>query len=857
MNLRPYQIEVINKTYDAWNRGKNNVLVQMATGAGKTVTFTHIMSEHDGYSIAIAHRSELVAQMSLTLGRYGIRHRVIASASTCKVISALHMVELGKDYTNPNARHAVASVDTLINLKADDSLFKQTSLVVIDECFPEGTLVDNKPIETIKVGDYVTAYDEVTNTLHKKRVIRTFKNMMPKNMMRVNIGHHVIDCTEGHPFFTKRGWVPAINLTTIDEVLYYEMYDVQQSSRFERSQVKAISSYRARILRNRVFEKISSKSFKRNNVAYKQKIRFGANESQQSNAKRGVSQKSFRNNENVRSQTHRTWRQRETCDQSRNSFKFTIFRYGFRSPTTYKIKTLKKLYFGNVELLQTRPSAFRIEVGNRSGRQYSQYTIGSRTRCEKRAVSTWLGVHSVEILKLGDNQHTRKGVRGRHVYNIEVEGFHTYLVNGVVVHNCHHAIRENKWGRASEMFTSKRVLGVSATPMRSDRKGLGSQADGIFDEMVIGVPMSWLIENGFLTKYRIFAPPCDVDVSNIAVSDTTGDFNLTQLRKEIHKSRTLVGDIVTHYKRLAMGKLGITFTVDIEEAVRVAKEYCDNGVPAEVITGKTPPLVRANIMKQFRARRILQLISVDVLGEGVDIPAVEVVSMARHTASYGLFVQQFGRALRPLEGKSHAIIIDHVNNVIRHGLPDAHREWSLERGERRSRGKRDDGIPVRACLNVQCLAVYERVHKACPFCGHVPVPADRSSPEVVDGDLTELDAEMLARLRGEIKRVDDTIHVPHGVAPYVAQAIRNRHTERQTAQGVLRERIALWAGYQKHLGRNDNETMRRFYFTFGTDIATAQTLGAREAEELTSRISDKLVVDNVVNKEYIEHINNV
>lgn len=552
MQLRPYQQDVIAQTRNAWNSGLNNVLIQLATGAGKTLTFCSILSEHDGYSVAIAHRSELVSQMSLTLGSYGIRHRVIASAATCKVISALHMVELGKDYTNPNARHAVASVDTLILLKPDDALFKQVSLLVHDEA--------------------------------------------------------------------------------------------------------------------------------------------------------------------------------------------------------------------------------------------------------------------------------------------------------------HHTLKANKWGQATDMFTHPqlRVLGVSATPMRSDRKGLGAHNDGIFNTLIQGVSMRWLIDNGYLTQYRIFAPPCDVDVSGVAVSDTTGDYNLAQLRKEIHKSRTLVGDIVTHYKRLAMGKLGITFTVDVEEAVRVAKEYNDNGVRAEVITGKTPPLVRANIMKRFRAREILQLISVDVLGEGVDVPAVEVVSMARHTASFGLFTQQFGRALRPLEGKSHAIIIDHVNNVIRHGLPDAHREWSLERGERRSRSKPTDGIPVRTCLNVTCLSVYERIHKACPYCGHVPVPADRSAPELVDGDLTELDPAMLAQLRGEIQRIDAPALIPQRVEPRVAQAIRNRHNDRQEAQSVLRERIALWAGYQRHLGRTDNETLRLFYFTFGTDVMTAQTLGVREAEELTASISDKLIVDNVINKEYIE-----
>ena len=550
MQLRPYQQDSVEAVYHHWNAGTQNVLLQMATGAGKTVTFCHVITEHDGYSIAIAHRSELVSQMSLTLARYGIRHRVIASAATCKIISALHMVEIGKDYTNPNARVAVASVDTLVNINADDALFKQTSLVICDEA--------------------------------------------------------------------------------------------------------------------------------------------------------------------------------------------------------------------------------------------------------------------------------------------------------------HHCLRENKWGKAINTFTNKRVLGVSATPERSDRKGLGADTDGIFDVLTIGVPMRWLIDQGFLSPYRIFAPPCDVDVSHVEVSKTTGDYNLTQLRKEVHKSRTLVGDVVSHYKRLAMGKLGLTFTVDVEEAVRVAAEYRANGVSAEVLTGKTPPMGRSNILKRFRNREILQLVNCELLTEGTDIPAVEVVSMARHTASFVLYCQIFGRALRPLEGKSHAIIIDHVNNVIRHGLPDAHREWSLERGERKSRGKRDDGIPVRACLNPTCLAVYERVHKACPFCGHVPVPPDRSSPEVVDGDLTELDPAMLAHLRGEIQRIDGPVQIPRNVDGRVAQAIRNRHAERQTAQTALRERIALWAGYQQHLGRDDNETMRRFYFKFGTDIATAQTLGARDAEELTSRISSELIVDNVVNKEYIE-----
>ena len=165
-------------------------------------------------------------------------------------------------------------------------------------------------------------------------------------------------------------------------------------------------------------------------------------------------------------------------------------------------------------------------------------------------------------------------------------------------------------------------------------------------------------------------------------------------------------------------------------------------------------------MNRFRNREILQLVNVDLLGEGVDVPAIEVVSMARPTQSYGLYSQQFGRALRPMEGKTHAIIIDDVNNVLRHGLPDAPRTWSLDRREKRSRGAIDDAIPLRTCLNGACLAVYPRTNRTCPNCGFFSPPTIRSAPEFVDGDLLELDPEALARLRGEIDRIEHRVNPP-------------------------------------------------------------------------------------------------
>lgn len=406
-----------------------------------------------------------------------------------------------------------------------------------------------------------------------------------------------------------------------------------------------------------------------------------------------------------------------------------------------------------------------------------------------------------------------------------------------------HLLTENKWGRATQMFPNARGLGFTATPVRSDGKGLGRHADGVFDEMVQGPPMRWLIENGFLTPYRLFAPPSDLDLSGVPTS-ASGDYSPDKLRKAVHSSR-LVGDVVATYVRHTPGKLGMTFCVDVEAAMETAAAFRGAGVNAQVVTGETHDGLRAQLMRQFRNREILQLVSVDIMGEGVDVPAVEVVSLARPTQSLGLHMQQIGRGLRLMAGKSHAMIFDHAGNSLRHGLVDAPREWSLDRRERRGKSAPKDVIPLRNCLNPACAGVYERVLSACPYCGHVHLPTGRSSPEQVDGDLLELDASTLAALRGEVERIDGDAVLPYGADAAVGGAVRKRHWERQQAQAALRKSIALWGGWQHHQGRDDHEGYKRFWFRFGTDVATAMTLGAREAAELTERIHNDLRVNNV------------
>lgn len=427
----------------------------------------------------------------------------------------------------------------------------------------------------------------------------------------------------------------------------------------------------------------------------------------------------------------------------------------------------------------------------------------------------------------------------------------------------HHVLQENKWGRAAKMFPHARGLFPTATPRRADGKGLGRWADGLTDAMVEAPTMREIINMGYLTDYRLICPeiPRDFAIDSINVSDSTGDLNSVQLRNARHASATLTGDVVAHYMKFAAGKLGVTFEVDIQSAGITAEAFRAAGVPAELVSAHTPDTLRAQILARFRRREILQLVNVDLFGEGFDLPAIEVVSFARPTESFALYSQQFGRALRLMltddlnkrwdsfgndqrrafiaaSEKPKAIILDHVGNVIRHnGPPDKHQVWSLERRERR-KAKDADEIPIRVC--VQCLQPYERVYKKCPYCGYYQEPTQRSAPEFVDGDLTELDPDTLAALRGEITRKDGDFYSPAGLSVQAQIAARDNWQTRQSTQHSLRNAIAWWAGVEGARGYSESESYRRFFFKFGIDVANSQLLGARDADELATRVLTEL-----------------
>lgn len=451
----------------------------------------------------------------------------------------------------------------------------------------------------------------------------------------------------------------------------------------------------------------------------------------------------------------------------------------------------------------------------------------------------------------------------------------TESVRLAVVDEGHHLLADGQWGKAIALFPNADVLAPTAHARRADGRGLGIDADGLADTLVVGPHGRALIERGFLSDYRIVAPPSDVAYGDLQIG-SSGDYSPAQLSAIVHASKTVVGDIVAHYLKFAAGKLGLTFATDIKQAQLLSERYNSLGVPADIITGETSITDRSRIMGRFCERRLLQLVSVDVLGEGTDVPDVEVVSLGRRTASWQLFGQQTGRLSRvacapsfgaqwdrftdaerlahiAASSKPYGLLLDHVGNIAyhyeRHGLPCSEQTYSLERPDRGARARRADAIPLRTCLNEDCFQPYERALLACPYCATpAPAPAGRATPEQVEGDLVMLDPAVMAALWGEVRRVDGVAHAPKGVSSPVAGAIKRTHFERQSAQATLRAALTLWGGWRAHVGAEERVAQKEFWFRFGIDVMTAQTLGATDAADLETRVRAHLNAHGVIPK---------
>lgn len=410
-----------------------------------------------------------------------------------------------------------------------------------------------------------------------------------------------------------------------------------------------------------------------------------------------------------------------------------------------------------------------------------------------------------------------------------------------IIDEAAHVLASNKWGKTVAAFDNAIGLGVTATPERLDKRGLGRHADGIFDVLVQGPNTRWGIENGFLSDYRIAVPESDYR-NYLAEAKGNADYTREAMAVASDKSH-IVGDVVDHYVRLANGKQAIVFSTDISAGSRTESEFLSRGIRAKLLTSLTDDKDRLQSLIDYRERRTQVLINVDLFDEGLDVPGIECVIMARPTKSLGKYLQMIGRGLRIAKDKPYCIIIDHVANVKEHGLPDQFRRWTLDRIIKR-RAKLN---LVRICQNPKCNAPYDRVLTECPWCAHVPTPersggggagAGKLGPIEVDGDLELLDRETLQAMYDRSKleepaKVGQRVAAVAGAAAGL-KAMQNQ-VERKKTQDQLAHTIALWAG-QHRKQYSTRHIHKLFYLTFGMTMTEALSEPKADMERTKTEI---------------------
>lgn len=263
------------------------------------------------------------------------------------------------------------------------------------------------------------------------------------------------------------------------------------------------------------------------------------------------------------------------------------------------------------------------------------------------------------------------------------------------------------------------LIGLTATPCRSDGRGLGS----MYDIMIESVSIRELIEQGYLVEPKFFAP----DVPDLSkVPTVRGDYDKTLLEMTMDQ-RELIGNVYRDWESRAKTRKTVVFASGVRHSKHIKEVFRDKGVAIEHIDGETDKIHRDRILRELAHGDLQVVTNSDVLLEGWDCPAVSCGVLARPTKSYGLYLQMGGRTLRPDHGKDDSIIIDHAGCVYRHGFIQDAGNWSLDENEKVQdrRAKKSNASKEKPQITCrECWTVYEAA-PYCPNCGWKPTKEAR------------------------------------------------------------------------------------------------------------------------------------
>lgn len=308
----------------------------------------------------------------------------------------------------------------------------------------------------------------------------------------------------------------------------------------------------------------------------------------------------------------------------------------------------------------------------------------------------------------------------------------------IITDENHHSLA-GTYKKVYEFFPKAHRVGVTATPVRLDGSGLAD----VNDELVVGVSAKWLIENNCLSPYDYYAPSL-VDLTGIKIKK--GDYDVSSV-ENLMLRKAVFGDVIKYYKKFAEGRQAVCYCASVRHSMETALQFNLAGIEAAHIDGSTPRSERERIINDFRRGAIDILCNVDLISEGFDVPDCECVILLRPTQSLTLYIQQSMRCMRYRNGK-RAVIIDHVGNYARFGMPDADRSWTLEgRKKQKHEISASEEVKIKECP--ECFAVFKPFAddgtpvNICPNCGYEFPKKERAEIESESAELIKIEGFVL------------------------------------------------------------------------------------------------------------------
>lgn len=279
----------------------------------------------------------------------------------------------------------------------------------------------------------------------------------------------------------------------------------------------------------------------------------------------------------------------------------------------------------------------------------------------------------------------------------------------VIVDEAHHAVAKT-YAALLALYPEANVLGLTATPVRGDGRGLGEVGfEGI---IVAATPLDLIAQKHLVTPHVRSVSDEDLpDVKGVRLKH--GDYDIPQLERRVNR-RKLIGSIVAHYEQHAGKRSAVVYAVTKKQARNLARAFRRRDHDVELLYGigdTTLPERQRILGRLDRGERVI-VINVGVLLEGWDCPPAKCCIIARPTRSWTLHMQMVGRFLRPWKGVQ-PIVLDHAGNCVMHGLPQQTRDFALAM----PRHSPSTSLPpAKKCP--ECFAIVATGTKTCPDCGY-------------------------------------------------------------------------------------------------------------------------------------------